>query len=83
MTQTKVLVSGDPLSLSRKAEQTKLAFETELAKHGLDDAVEVSYTGKINRTDLLPAVIVYPDAAVYGPVTSEDVEVIVEEHISK
>jgi NADH:ubiquinone oxidoreductase subunit F (NADH-binding)/(2Fe-2S) ferredoxin len=83
MTQTKVLVSGDPLSMSRKAEQTKLAFETELTKHGLEDSVEVGYTGKINRTDLLPAVIVYPDAAVYGPVTSEDVPVIVEEHLNK
>ena len=83
MIRTTILVSGDPLSLSRKAEQTKLAIEAELSKHGLTDEVEVGYTGQVSRTDLLPAVIVYPDAAVYGPVNPEDAALIVEEHVHK
>ncbi len=78
-----VLVSGDPLSLSRKAEETKLAIEAKLSFFGLEDEVQVEYTGQVSRTDLLPAVIVYPDAIVYGPVKPEDAALIVEEHLYK
>ena len=81
MTRSKVMVSGDPLSLSRKAELTKLAFETELSKNDLADEIEVGYMGQVSRTDLLPLVIVFPDGAVYGPVNPEDASLIVEEHL--
>ena len=83
MIRSTVLVSGDPLSLSRKAALTKQAIEVELSTHGLEDEVKVGYTGQVNRTDLLPAVIIYPDATVYGPVNPEDAALIVEEHLQK
>ncbi|TFG73257.1 MAG: NADH-quinone oxidoreductase subunit NuoF [Anaerolineales bacterium] len=83
MIRSTVLVSGDPLSLSRKAEETKLAIEAELSFYGLEDEVQVGYTGQVSRTDLLPVVIVYPDAVVYGPVRPEDAAHIVEEHLYK
>ncbi len=83
MIRSTVLVSGDPLSLSRKAEETKLAIEAELSFYGLEDEVQVGYTGQVSRTDLLPVVIVYPDAVVYGPVKPEDAALIVEEHLYK
>ena len=46
MIRSSVLVSGDPLSLSRGAEETKLAIEAELSFYGLEDEVQVGYTGK-------------------------------------
>jgi NADP-reducing hydrogenase subunit HndC len=80
MTRLTVLVSGDPLSLSRRAAETKLAIEANLSFYDLEDKVQVGYTGRVNRTDLLPVVVVYPDNVVYGPVNPEDAALIVEEH---
>jgi NADH:ubiquinone oxidoreductase subunit F (NADH-binding)/(2Fe-2S) ferredoxin len=71
------------LSLSRGAEETKLAIEAELSFYGLEDEVQVGYTGRVSRTDVLPLVVVYPEGSVYGPVTPEDGAVIVEEHLYK
>jgi len=83
MIRSSVLVSGDPLSLSRGAEATKLAIEAELSFYGLEDEVQVGYTGRVSRTDLLPVVVVYPEGTVYGPVTPETGATIVEEHLYK
>ena len=83
MIRSSVLISGDPLSLSRGAEDTKLAIEAELSFYGLEDEVRVGYTGQVNRTDVLPVVVVYPEGTVYGPVSPEDGAAIVEEHLYK
>ncbi len=83
MIRSSILISGDPLSLSRGAEATKLAIEAELVFYGLEDEVRVGYTGRIGNTDALPAVIVYPEGTVYGPVSPEAGAAIVEEHLYK
>jgi NADP-reducing hydrogenase subunit HndC len=83
MIRSTILISGDPLSLSRGAEETKLAIEAELSFYGLEDEVQVGYTGRANRTDVLPLVIVHPEGTVYGPVSPEDGAEIVEEHLYK
>jgi NADP-reducing hydrogenase subunit HndC len=83
MIRSSVLISGDPLSLSRGAEATKLAIEAELSFYGLEDEVQVGYTGKVSRTDMLPLVVVYPEGTVYGPVTPDDGIEIVDEHLYK
>ncbi len=83
MIRARVLVSGDPLSLSRGAEETKLAIEAELSYYGLDDEIQVSYVGRVDRTDILPVVMVYPEGVMYGPVTPEDGAYIVQEHLLK
>ncbi len=83
MIRARVLVSGDPTSLSRGAEATKLAIEAELSYYGLEDEVQVGYVGRVDRTDVLPVVIVYPEGTVYGPVSPEDGAYIVEEHLYK
>ncbi|MGC9521366.1 MAG: NADH-quinone oxidoreductase subunit NuoF [Anaerolineae bacterium] len=83
MIRSSVLISGDPLSLSRGADETKLAIEAELSFYGLEDEVQVGYTGRVNRTDVLPVVVVYPEGTVYGPVSAKDAAVIVEEHLYK
>ncbi len=83
MIRSTVLISGDPLSLSRGAEETKLAIEAELSFYGLEDEVQVGYTGRVSRTDVLPLVVVYPEGTVYGPVSPEDGKTLVDEHLYK
>ncbi len=83
MIRSSVLISGDPISLSRGAEETKLAIEAELAFYGLEDEVQVGYTGRVSRTDVVPVVVVYPDETVYGPVSADDAAELVEEHLYK
>ncbi len=83
MIRSSVLISGDPLSLSRGAADTKLAIEAELSFYGLEDEVQVGYTGRVNRMDVLPVVVVYPEGTVYGPVTPKDGAAIVDEHLYK
>ena len=83
MIRSRVLISGDPLSRSRGAEEVKLAIEAELSYYGLIDEVQVAFTGQVDRTDALPVVIVYPEGTRYGPVTPEDGAYIVEEHLYK
>jgi NADP-reducing hydrogenase subunit HndC len=83
MIRSRVLISGDPLSRSRGAEETKLAIEAELSYYGLQDEVQVTFTGQVDRTDALPMVVVYPEGTRYGPVKPEDGAYIVEEHLYK
>ncbi len=44
MIRSTVLVSGDPISLSRGAEDTRLAIEAEPSFYGLEDEVRVGGT---------------------------------------
>ena len=83
MIRAHILISGDPLSLSRGAEETKLAFEAELSRYGLLDEVQVTFMGRADRTDALPLVVIYPEGTRYGPVTPEDAAYIVEEQLYK
>lgn len=83
MIRARILVTGDPQSLSRGAEETKLAIEAELAFYGLQDEVAVGYAGPVGRTDVLPLVIVYPEGTMYGPVSPKDGAYIVQEHLYK
>jgi len=78
-----VLVSSDPTSLERGAQQVFERIQEEVAAFGLQDEVSVSMVGDIGRHDAVPMVIVYPEAVVYGPVRVEDVHFLVEEHLYK
>jgi len=83
MIRATILVSGDPQSLARGADAVKLAIEAELSFYGLEDEVQVGFTGDIGRTDVLPLVVVYPEGTAYGPVQPEDGAFIVAEHLYK
>ena len=78
-----VLVSVDPVSLEHGAEKVFHTFLEEIEEFGLSDQIAVSTIRDVGFRDDIPLVIVYPDAAVYGPVTPEDVHIIVEEHLHK
>ncbi len=78
-----VLVSADDTSLARGAQDVFHAFIEEIDDVGLSNQVAVTTMRDAGIQAATPLVIVYPDAAVYGPVTVSDVHDIVEEHLIK
>jgi NADP-reducing hydrogenase subunit HndC len=78
-----VLVSNDPTSVERGAEDVFQAMQAEIRSFGLTDEIKVSTISDIGVRDDLPLVMIYPEAVVYGSVTVDDVHVLVEEHLVK
>jgi NADP-reducing hydrogenase subunit HndC len=78
-----VLVSSDPQSIERGAEEIFKRFQESLKQYGLTDEISLSMVGDVGRHDALPVVIIYPEAVIYGPIKPDDVPFIVEEHLYK
>ncbi|TDA65037.1 MAG: NADH-quinone oxidoreductase subunit NuoF [Chloroflexi bacterium] len=78
-----VLVSSDPISMKRGAQDVFDRLQAEIKAYGLDEEVSLAMIGDVGRHDALPLVIVYPEAAVYGPVNAEDIHLLVDEHLYK
>src|SRR5512143_3756972 len=78
-----VLVSSDPVSLERGAQQVYDELLKTIEAYGLSGEINVMLVGDLGRHDALPLVVVYPEAVVYGPVTPNDVHFLVEEHLYK
>jgi NADP-reducing hydrogenase subunit HndC len=76
-----VLVSGDPRSIAYGAEEVYQSLEVQIKRHNLQNEVALSMIEDVGRNDAAPIVIVYPEAIIYGPVRSEDVPLLVEEHL--
>jgi len=78
-----ILVSNDPESIRLGANEIIQHLNESLAAYGLQDEVDVTTVSDINRSNILPLVVVYPEAVVYGPVKISDVRYLVEEHLYK
>ncbi|HXV44588.1 MAG TPA: NADP oxidoreductase, partial [Anaerolineae bacterium] len=78
-----VLISSDPESLARGAQEIYQRLQREIKAFNLAEEVSLTMVGDLGRHDALPLVIVYPEATIYGPVTPEDVHFLVEEHLYK
>jgi len=78
-----VLVSSDPESINKGANEIFETLQTEIKSFGLENEISLSMVGDIGRHDAAPLVIVYPEAVIYGPVKTENVHHIVEEHLYK
>lgn len=78
-----VLVSNDPHSLEKGAEEVYQRLSKEIEAFKLGDEISLSMVSDIERSDASPMVIVYPEAVVYGPVAPDDVHFLVEEHLYK
>ena len=76
-----VLVSNDPASVERGAEEIFRTFQAEIRSLGLIDEIKVGTISEVGERDDLPLVIIYPEAVVYAPVTADDVHILVEEHL--
>jgi len=78
-----VLVSSDPLSLERGANDLFSALQSAIKSFGLEEEISLAMLGDVGRHDALPLVIIYPEATIYGPVTPEKAHYLVEEHLYK
>jgi NADP-reducing hydrogenase subunit HndC len=78
-----VLVSSDPQSMAKGAQEVYRNLQQEVKAFGLQDEVAVAMVADIGRHDAAPLVIVYPEAVLYGPVRPEDAHELVEEHLFK
>lgn len=79
-----VLISSDPESMVRGAQDIFHRFVDEIDARGLGDEVAITMVSDIGRHDLtLPIVIVYPETVIYSPVSLDDVPHLVEEHLYK
>ena len=78
-----VLVSSDPVSMERGAEEVYRRLVQSIEEFGLQDEISVMLVGDLGRHDALPLVIVYPEAVIYGPVKPLDAQRLVEEHLYK
>lgn len=78
-----VLISNDPASIERGAEAVFNTLQAEIRTAGLLDEIKVSTISDVGERDDLPLVMIYPEAVVYGPVTADDIPILVEEHLLK
>ena len=83
-----ILVSNDPASIRLGAEDLIRNLNEAVEVYKLQDEVtvstiDVSTMYDVNRSNILPMVIVHPDATVYGPVKPSDGRYLVEEHLYK
>jgi (2Fe-2S) ferredoxin len=64
-----------------KAELQKF-FKEKLAARGLKGKVRANQSGCLDQCEHGPNLVVYPEAVWYGKVTLDDVEEIIDSHIS-
>lgn len=83
MYRSMVLVSSDPISMQRGAQEVFEQLQAQIKVYGLDEEISLAMIGDVGRHDALPLVIVYPEAVVYGPVSVDDISLLVEEHLYK
>ena len=78
-----VLVSSDPESMQKGAQEVFQRLQQEIQAFGLEEEIAAAMVGDVGRHDAVPLVIVYPEAVIYGPVKPDDVRFLVEEHLLK
>src|SRR6185503_16375627 len=78
-----ILVSNDPESIRFGANELIKNLNEALVAYDLQHEVQVSTLSNIGAANILPLVVVYPEATVYGPVRVEDARFLVEEHLYK
>lgn len=83
MYRSHVLVCGGTGCTSSGSQEIMKTLQAEIDKNGLTDEVSVVQTGCHGLCALGPIMIVYPEAAFYSMVKTEDVPEIVSEHLLK
>ncbi|MCC7355755.1 MAG: NADH-quinone oxidoreductase subunit NuoF [Anaerolineae bacterium] len=78
-----VLVSSDPESIQKGAQEVFQRLQQEVQAFGLEEEIAAAMVGDVGRHDAIPLLIVYPEAVIYGPVKPDDVRFLVEEHLLK
>ena len=77
----KIFICQGTGCMSSKSEEIRKRFETEIVKAGLQDKVQVSFTGCHGFCAQGPLVFIKPEGTLYCKVKIENVDTIVESHI--
>ncbi len=83
MYRSHVLVCGGTGCTSSGSAQIVEKLESEIAKNGLSDEVQVVKTGCFGLCALGPIMIIYPEGTFYSMVKVDDIPEIVSEHLLK
>lgn len=83
MYRSHVLVCGGTGCTSSGSNQIISSLESEIAKNGLAEEVQVVKTGCFGLCALGPIMIIYPEGTFYSMVQPDDVAEIVSEHLLK
>ena len=78
-----VLVSNDQKNMEPDAVEVFQKLQEELIRLKLDDAIAISMITDIGSHLASPLVIIYPEVAVYNPVSPHDVAYLVDEHLQR
>jgi NADP-reducing hydrogenase subunit HndC len=78
-----ILVSNDPESVRLGANDLIRHLNEALIADELQEEVEIATLSGVEKSNILPLVVVYPEATVYGPVKPEEARFLVEEHLHK
>ena len=78
-----ILVSIDPESARLGANELLENLKEALEAYQLTDEVDIATIADTGRSNILPVVVVYPEATIYGPVKPGDARYLVEEHLYK
>lgn len=78
-----ILVSTDPESIRLGANELLENLKEALDAYQLTDEVDIATIADTGRSNILPVVVVYPEATIYGPVKPGDARYLVEEHLYK
>lgn len=78
-----ILVSADPESERLGSSDLLKSLKDALEAFQLTDEVDIAPITDVERSTILPFVIVYPEAAVYGSVKASDANYLIEEHLYK
>ncbi len=78
-----ILVSEDEESNRLGGKEVFQNLQSAIQEFGLQDEVAIATITDLGRHDVLPLVMVYPEAVIYGPVKPQDARFLVEEHLYK
>ena len=82
-TRSMVLVSNDPVSVERGSSDVFQALQAEIRSAGLAEEIKVGAISDVGVRDDFPLVMIYPEAVVYGPITVDDIPILVSEHLKE
>ena len=81
--RSQILVCAGTGCHSNKSDKIIEQLKVNLAKHGLDQEIDIVRTGCFGLCAAGPIVVVYPEETFYSKVKPEDVEDLVSEHFVK
>ena len=81
--RTMVLISNGDSSKLKGSEAVIAAFHQAIEKYDLGSEVHLTTIPDSSSAKSQPLVIIYPEAVAYGPISEEDVDFLVSEHLYK